>query len=157
MQQSIICRFRVLHAIVSDNGPQFISKPFQQFCVEFGIKNIFYTPRYPQSNGQANVMNKTLVTYLKKRLTSTKCKWVDELPIALWAYRTIPRQPTRETPYALTFGAKALTPVESRLDVLRIGYTTELTLALEELEEREIGPPFEWSNTTTEHHTRGTY
>ena len=66
VQRNIMCRFRVPYSIVSDNGPQFISKPYQQFCTEYGIKNIYSTPRYLQSNGQAKVMNKTLLGYLKK-------------------------------------------------------------------------------------------
>ena len=48
-----------------------------------GVKNIYSIARYPQSNGQAEVTNKTLLNYLKRRLTSAKGKWVDELPIAL--------------------------------------------------------------------------
>ena len=100
-----------------------------------GVKNIYSTPRYPQSNNQDEVTNKKLLSYLKKRLISTKGKWVDELPIALWAYGTTPRQPTGETSYALAFGAEALIPIESRLDILRTRDTTELSQALDELEE----------------------
>ena len=88
----------------------------------------------PQS--KAEVMNKTLLGYLKKRLTTTKGKWVDELPIALWAYRTTPKQPTGETPYAFAFGAEALIPFKSGLKTLRINDTFEPSKALDELEEK---------------------
>ena len=80
-----MCRFRVSYSLVFDNGPQFISKAFQKFCTEYGIMNVYSSPRYPQFDGQAEVTNKTLLGYLKKRLTTTKGNWVDELPIALWA------------------------------------------------------------------------
>ena len=56
-----------------------------------------------------------------------KGKWVDELPIALWAYLTTPKQPTGETSYALVFGAKALIPVEFGLDTLRTSDTSKLS------------------------------
>ena len=72
VQRNIICRFGVPHSIISDNGPQFISKSFQQFCAEYGIKNVFSTPRFPQSNGQVEVTSKTLLGYLKRKLTSAK-------------------------------------------------------------------------------------
>ena len=98
--------------------------------------NVYSLPRYPQSNGQIEVMNKTLLRYLKKCLTPTKGKWVDELPIALWSYRTTPRQPTGETPYALAFGVKAWIPIESGLDPLHSNNPIELLQALEELEEK---------------------
>ena len=65
VQKNIVCRFGVPHLLISDNDPQFISKAFQQFCTEYGNKNAYSSPRYPQSNGQAEVTNKTLLRYLK--------------------------------------------------------------------------------------------
>ena len=44
VQQNIICRFGVSQAIISDNGPQFINRSFQQFCIEYGVKTIYSTP-----------------------------------------------------------------------------------------------------------------
>ena len=37
MQKNLVCRFKVPHSLVSNNGLQFISKAFQQFCIEYGI------------------------------------------------------------------------------------------------------------------------
>ena len=115
VEKNIVCRFGVPHSIVSDNGPQFISKAFHKFCMEYRIKNVYSTPRYPQSNGQAEVTNKTLLGYLKKLLTTVKGKWMNELPIELWAYRTTPKQPTGETPYALAYGVEAQIPIKSSM------------------------------------------
>ncbi|RVW82767.1 hypothetical protein CK203_046960 [Vitis vinifera] len=39
---------------------------FRNFCSELNIRNSYSTPRYPQSNGQAETTNKTLITALKK-------------------------------------------------------------------------------------------
>ena len=136
VQKNIVCRFGIPQSIVSDNGPQFISKAFQQFCTEYGIRNEYSSPRYPQSNGQVKVMNKTLLEYLKKSLTTTKGSGVDELPIALWVYRTTLRKPIRETPYALAFDAEARIPIESGLEPLCAIDSTKLAQALDELEEK---------------------
>ena len=38
---------------------------------------------YPQSNGQAEATNKTIVNELKKRLETDKGKWTKELPNVL--------------------------------------------------------------------------
>ncbi|XP_075492471.1 uncharacterized protein LOC142530524 [Primulina tabacum] len=38
--------------------------------------------------------------------------WVEELPSVLWAYRTIPRAPTRETLFNLVYGSEAVLPVK---------------------------------------------
>lgn len=66
--KNIICWFRIPQAIVVDNGPQFDNIDFRTFCSELKIKNLYSTLRYPQSNEQAEVTNKTLLSTLKKRL-----------------------------------------------------------------------------------------
>ena len=65
-----------------------------------------------------------------------KGKWVDELPIALWAYQTTSRQPKGETPYTQAFGAKARIPIKSGIDPLRSNNPVEILQALKELEEK---------------------
>ena len=85
--KNIVCRFGIPRTIVSDNGPQFDSQVYRDFCQELKIRNLYSIPRYPQSNGQAEASNKTLLTALKKQLDSAKGKWVEELPRVLWAFR----------------------------------------------------------------------
>ena len=51
--RSIICRFGIPRALVSDNGKQFDNPKFRDFCAELGIKNYYSSPAHPQSNGQA--------------------------------------------------------------------------------------------------------
>ena len=41
------------------------------------------TPAYPQGNGQAEAVNKVILSGLKKRLDDAKGKWVEELPHVL--------------------------------------------------------------------------
>ena len=77
--KNIICQFGIPQAIIADNGPQYDSIAFWNFCSELKIQNLYSTPRYPQSNGQAEATNKTLLTALKKRLDQAKGKWVEEL------------------------------------------------------------------------------
>ena len=71
--------------------------------------------------------NKTLLTALKKRLDSTKGKWVDELPGVLWAYRTTARKPTSIYPFALTYGMKAIIPTEIGMPTLRTDMLEQLS------------------------------
>ena len=78
--KNIICQFSIPRSIMFDNGGQFDNRVYQNFCQELKIKNLYSTPRYPQSNGLAEASNKTLLITLKKRLDSAKGKWVDELP-----------------------------------------------------------------------------
>ena len=67
-KKNIVCRFGVPHLLVSDNRLQFIRKAFRQFFTKYGIKNVYSSPWYPQSNWQAEVMNKTLLISAQKVL-----------------------------------------------------------------------------------------
>ena len=113
--KNIVTRFGVPNTFVSNNGVQFDSRAFRDFCRDLGIINRYFTPAYPQSNGQAEAVNKTILSGLKKRLDSAKGNWAEELPNVLWAYRTTPCRSTRETLFSLTFGAKVVIPVEVNL------------------------------------------
>jgi hypothetical protein len=50
--KSIVCRFGMPYAMVTDNGKQFDCGRFREWCSELGIRKSFSTPVFPQSNGQ---------------------------------------------------------------------------------------------------------
>ena len=81
--KNIVTRFGVPYVLISDNGLQFNCKMFRRYCGELGITNRYSTPAYPQWNGQAEAINKVIVSGLKKRLDDVKGKWVEELPHVL--------------------------------------------------------------------------
>ena len=56
--------------------------------------------------------NRTLLRIIKTKLDEAKGAWPDELPNVLWAYTTIARTLTGETPFRLTYGTKAVIRVE---------------------------------------------
>ena len=60
-----------------------------------------------------------MLKIIKARLVGAKGAWPKELPNVLWAYRTTARTPTRETPFNLTYGTKAVILVEVGLTSLR--------------------------------------
>ena len=105
--------------LISDNGLQFDSKVFRNYCSDLGIKNRYSTPAYPQGNGQAEAVNKVIVNGLKKRLNYAKGRWVEELPHVLWTYRTTPRKSTGETPFSMTYGAESIIPLENGFPTMR--------------------------------------
>ncbi|XP_010481019.1 PREDICTED: uncharacterized protein LOC104759837 [Camelina sativa] len=75
----VICRHGLPYEIVIDNGSQFISLQFENFCARWRIKLSKSTPRYPKGNSQAEATNKTILDGLKKRLDAKKGAWADEL------------------------------------------------------------------------------
>uniref|UniRef100_A0A2N9HLW7 Integrase catalytic domain-containing protein n=1 Tax=Fagus sylvatica TaxID=28930 RepID=A0A2N9HLW7_FAGSY len=105
--------------IILDNGTQFNSKPFMRYCSKLGIRNIYSSPAYPYSNGQAEASNKTILDGIKKRLEDAKGRWVEELPNVLWTFRTTTRKSTGETLFSLAYGSEAVIPLKIGLPTLR--------------------------------------
>ena len=108
------------------------------------IRNSYSTPRYPQSNGQAEATNKTLITTLKKRLEQAKGKWVEELPDVLWAYRTTPGPLTGNTPFALAYEMDAVIPTEIGLPTIRTD------AAKQNDANTELGKNLDWADEVRE-------
>ena len=60
----------------SDNGPQFISSEFQQFCKTNGIRHILVAAYHPKSNGLAERAVKIVKDGLKKMSDGTVEDWI---------------------------------------------------------------------------------
>ena len=70
--RNIVTRFGVPKSLISNNGLQFDSRAFREFCSDLGIKNKYSTLAYPQINGQAKAVNKAIMIGLKRRLDGAK-------------------------------------------------------------------------------------
>ena len=70
-------------SFISDNGLQFDSRAFREFCSNLSIRNRYSSSSYPQSNGQVEDVNKVIVNGLKRRLEGAKGNWAEELPNVL--------------------------------------------------------------------------
>ncbi|VFQ82147.1 unnamed protein product [Cuscuta campestris] len=112
LAKQVICRIGVPEHIISDNGTQFESKPFNDFLGSWGIKHSYASVVYPLTNGQVENANRTIVDGLKRKLEACGGEWAQELPYILWTYRTTPRRATGETPFALCYVFEARAPAE---------------------------------------------
>lgn len=67
-----------------DNGRQFDSATFKDFCKNMGMELCFASVWHPQSNGAVERANGNILTTLNKRLVDAPWgTWVDELPAVL--------------------------------------------------------------------------
>ena len=117
--KNIVTRFGIPHTLISDNGLLFDNKAFKRYCCDLDITNRYFTPAYPQENGQAETVNKVIMNGLKKRLDDAKGKWVEVLSHVLWTYQTTPCRSTGETPFSMTYGVEAMIPLEIGFPTLR--------------------------------------
>ncbi|RVX09468.1 hypothetical protein CK203_015471 [Vitis vinifera] len=122
--KNIICRFGIHRAIIADNGPQFDSIAFRNFCSELNIRNSYSTPGYPQSNGQAEATNKTLITALRKGLNKPKGN-ESRSYLASYGLPNYTRTANRNTPFALAYGMDAVIPTEVGLPTVRTDATNQ--------------------------------
>ena len=70
---------------------------------------------HPQSNGEAEVTNRTVLKDLKIRIDRAKRSWADDLHSVLWSYRTTPQISIEEIPFKLMFETEAMIPIEISL------------------------------------------
>lgn len=108
--KNIICRFGVPKVIITDYGRQFDNESFHNFCSRYGIELWSSSLGFPQSNGQTEVTNWSVLTNLTKEVEDRVKTFAEEIPKVLMAYRTIYRNPIGETPFRLTYGTEGLTP-----------------------------------------------
>ena len=103
--KSLCARFGIPEEIRTDNGPQFVSHEFAQFCSQYEIKHTTSTPRYPQSNGESERAVKTVKNMLKK------CADSNEDPhLAMLNYRTSPLE-SGLSPAEVMMGRKLRTQI----------------------------------------------
>ena len=72
IRNNIIARYGVPHAIISDNGTNFIAKRIEDYLQNFSIKHHRSSPYRPQMNGAVESANKNLVKILKKMAETHK-------------------------------------------------------------------------------------
>nr|XP_049466096.1 uncharacterized protein K02A2.6-like [Anopheles coluzzii] len=128
--RGLFARFGMPLSIVSDNGPQFTSQEFKNFCECHGIRQVTTAPFHPQSNGQAERFVDTLKRALKKIQTGGTS--MDEaLDTFLQAYRTTPNPALEGNTTPAEIIVKY--PVRTHLELLRrppvVEEETEITAA----------------------------
>ena len=106
--KSIFAKFGISNELRSDGSLLFSSFTFQKFANCYGFVHTFSSPRYPRSNGEAELAVQTVKNLLKK---------CDDPYLALLAYRTSPLK-TGCSPAELLMGKELRTTVPAMPTVL---------------------------------------
>lgn len=115
--REIFARFGLPNKIVSDNGPQFTSIEYKNFCSHNGIKMVTSPPFHPSAKGAADNAVKTFKSCLLKLIKSNKSSLSISAIISryLFTYRNTPHWVTGECPSTIVFGRK----IKTRFDLLK--------------------------------------
>ena len=98
--KSIFSRHGIPEVVRSDNGPQYSSTEFSSFASSYGFQHVTSSPKYPQSNGQAERCVKTVKNLLRKS---------NDLCLALLSYRATPLSWCDFSPAELSMGRRLRT------------------------------------------------
>ena len=94
--------FGIPQALLTDQGTNFESSLVQNLCKYFGVKKLRTSPYHPETDGQTERLNRTILEML--RHYSEDGKWVDYIDLVLMAYRTSVQSSTGQSPALLFLG-----------------------------------------------------
>ncbi|XP_049353866.1 uncharacterized protein LOC125818385 [Solanum verrucosum] len=92
--------------LTSDRDPVFLSKFWQKLFTIQGVQLQRSTAYHPQTDGQMEVLNRILETYLRCFCSDSPKEWSSYLPLAEWWYNTTYHTAIKCTPYEVLYGQK---------------------------------------------------
>ena len=90
--------------IVSDRGPQFVSKVWRAFCKGVGATASLSSGYHPQSNGQAERANQAVEAALRCVASSNPSSWAKYLPWVEYSLNAMVSSATGMSPFQCSLG-----------------------------------------------------
>uniref|UniRef100_A0A8C1QTJ1 Gypsy retrotransposon integrase-like protein 1 n=1 Tax=Cyprinus carpio TaxID=7962 RepID=A0A8C1QTJ1_CYPCA len=90
--------------VVSDRGPQFVSKFWREFCRLLGATVSLSSGFHPQSNGQTERANQDLERVLRCLVSKNPSSWSQQLSMVEYAHNTLPISATGLSPFECSVG-----------------------------------------------------
>ena len=116
----IITQFRISKELVTGHGSHFQNHMMEELASKLGHKKEHSSSYYPQLNGQAEAVNKSLKSILQRTIAQSKNNWHIMLYPTLWDYRTIVKTATGFSPYQLVHGVESVFPIECEIPFLKL-------------------------------------
>lgn len=92
--------------IISDKGPAFTSKEFQDYCDEENIKHSPITTGLPRANGQVERLNSIVISVISKLSSKEPNKWFKYVPKVQQIINSTYQRSIKKTPFELMIGTK---------------------------------------------------
>lgn len=102
----VVRHHRIPKSIVSDRDPLFLSNFWQEIFRSQGTQLHMSSSYHPESDGQTEVVNRCLETYLRCFAIDQPCSWSLWVPWAEFWYNSTFHGSTRTTPFEVVYGHK---------------------------------------------------
>ncbi|XP_042972946.1 uncharacterized protein LOC122304748, partial [Carya illinoinensis] len=102
----------VPRSIVSDRDVKFLSYFWKVLWGKLGTKLLFSTTCHPQTDGQTEVVNRTLTQLLRTVVQKNLKSWEDCLPFIEFAYNRTMHTTTSYSHFEIVYGFNPLTPLD---------------------------------------------
>jgi hypothetical protein len=110
-----IARILSLHGvpktIVSDRGPQFVSKFWEELHKSLGTRLLHSSAYHPQTSGKTERVNQILEDMLRACILDIPQKWDDCLPLAEFSYNNSYQESIKMAPLEALYGRRCRTPL----------------------------------------------
>ena len=107
----IVHLHRVPRTIVSDRGPQFTARFWEQLHKMIGTNLVRSSAYHPQTSGQTERVNQILEDMLRACVISSKGSWDKWLPLAEFSYSNSYQESIKMAPFEALYGHKCRTPL----------------------------------------------
>ena len=107
----VFCRVGVPREILSDRGSQFKSDLMSEIHRLLSIKALYTSPYHAACNGTVERLNGVLKNMLKKVCMDNPADWDRYIPVVLFAYREIPNDSLKFSPFELLYGRTVRGPL----------------------------------------------
>jgi transposase InsO family protein len=101
---SVVSRFGVPKSIVTDRGTLFTSAYWSELCYIARIKKRLSTAFHPQTDGQTERQNQTLIHWLRCYVDEQQSNWANLLPMAEFAHNNSFINSTGCSPFRMLYG-----------------------------------------------------
>ena len=112
LYNDFILRFGIPSKVLHDQGGEFENDLFKHLAKLLGIQDMRTPPYHPETNGQVERKNQTLLSMLRTLPEKYKSSWKDHLNKVLHAYNCTRNSTTGYSPYYLMFGRKPKLPID---------------------------------------------